>query len=93
MVYGLIGNVPSERLKAMIEVERLVWGDTLPSCVFLIRRHAAEALAENQGLAREYENLADAESAYYPVAEVSNDKELAAAISTILSTLQQIGPI
>lgn len=85
-VYGSVSGVDQSVLNAMIDVERLQWGDTQPDVLFLIAR-SESATCSNGDLRREYRLLYKAERSRYPVHMMQNDGTIGDAISEILAVL------
>lgn len=86
-VYGKVGGVNTKILRAMIRLERIVWGKICPSAVFLIQRDidAGGNLTEcSRQLSTEYTNIANHEASHYLVKFIQNDGAIHEALAEII---------
>ena len=89
-VYGLVGGVPLSVLNGMIELERSVWGATLPDRLFLVTRSAPlrpEPPDKWPHWRDAYAQLAEQEGHTYAVMTISNEHAMAYAEKLILENL------
>ena len=85
-VYGVANEVPEESLKAMIELEQLHWGQTMPDVLFLVERGTVtpEYGEDFQGqLVEGYRDLANREQVNGRVVTVRNNSSIEDAIETV----------
>jgi thymidylate kinase len=76
-VYGTLDGIEIAVLRNLIELEKSVWGDYVPSLAILLER--LEPLREDakegwKSRQTAYADLAKEESMYYPVCMVNNDR-------------------
>lgn len=86
-VYGSVSGVDRSVLEAMIDVERLQWGNTQPDVLFFIERSESTTGSNGELLHREYRSLYETERNKYPVLTIQNDGTIGDCISDILAVL------
>lgn len=69
-VYGIASDIPASQLEAMISMERQVWNGVVPTSLFLLSRQQSSA---DSTLVDAYNDLAEKESANYPVIAIKNN--------------------
>lgn len=87
-VYGIVGGASPRVLQALIDTERLAWGQWRPSIVFHVTRYFPlrnEPTETWKALRSEYDALAKREEENYPVYVLSNDGDLAGTVKHALS--------
>ncbi|MDD5369716.1 MAG: putative DNA base hypermodification protein [Anaerolineaceae bacterium] len=95
-VYGLVGNINPDQLKAIIDLERLFWGKYKPAIVFLIDRTVS--MREDMhpemwaALKLEYRNLAELELVNHPVEIIENDEFSKVVAQQVIDRVQEIIP-
>jgi hypothetical protein len=85
-VYGRVAGLPERFLRRLIDLEAAVWGDVMPTMVFLVRRkEPLRKEPEHLWLKwkSEYETLCGREGRRYPVTAVENDGSIPAAMERI----------
>jgi dTMP kinase len=89
-VYGASAGVAPVLLDALVAVEKLVWGEFVPSVVFLLTRTCALRAEQTQQdfvtLSRLYDTLADRESLHHPVIQVA-DQDLRRSLETVTESI------
>jgi dTMP kinase len=94
-VYGLVGGVPQHMLKAMIDLERMHWGEVRPDVVFLVQRakahHTGLARTQYDELLSHYLALATREVSTTRVVRLNNDRTVEHALEAIVPVLHQVG--
>ena len=92
LIYGRHNGVDEESLRAMIELEKLHWQDTLPDVVFLIDR--PEPFGEKPDnwdrLRSRYSRFATEEDHPYSIEIVKNTSSVAEAVDGVLDTIEQL---
>ncbi len=89
-VYGRVNGVDLKALKAMIRLERTVWGTVKPTAIFLIQRRPQPESAElmnHEQLYAEYLKLATRSPLINQVEIIENDKTINDALDQIVSTV------
>lgn len=71
--YGIVGGVPRAELKAVLDIEHLVWRNIVPTTVFLLSRAQPSA---NILLIDAYKELAAQETVNYPICEIRNESSI-----------------
>ena len=89
-VYGSVSGVDRRVLDAMINVERLQWGDTQPDVLFLIERSESTTGSNGKLLRREYQLLYEKEQNKYPVRTIQNDGSIGDSINDMLAVLDDL---
>lgn len=92
-VYGVAKKVPEESLKAMIGLEQLHWGQTMPDVLFLVERETVmpEYGEDFQGqIVEGYRDLANREQVNGRVVTIRNDFTVEDAIETVW---EEVAPI
>lgn len=87
-VYGVVGGADPKVLGALIEAERVAWGEWQPGVVFHVTRSTPlreEPPETWEKLCCEYHALAEKEADRYPVCVLSNDGELENTVSNALT--------
>lgn len=69
-VYGIASSIPASQLEAIISMERQVWYGVVPTSLFLLSRQQSTA---DRTLVDTYNDLAEKESANYPVIAIKNN--------------------
>lgn len=93
-VYGKVGGVDSKILRAMIQLERIVWDKTVPTAVFLIQRRTGcggDLTEYSHKLSIEYTKIAKGEARHYPVKYIKNDGTVREALAEIISNSSNNG--
>jgi thymidylate kinase len=93
-VYGLAAGCGRQKLRALVEAERSVWGRVQPALAILLERTAPiernDPLPYWHKLRDEYARLARREKRLYPVSVIKNDGSLGATLSTVLPLLADL---
>ena len=87
-VYGVVGGADPKVLGALIEAERLAWGQWQPEMVFHVTRANPlrdEPMEAWNKLRCEYDALAEREAANYSVCALSNDGAIEETVSKALA--------
>jgi dTMP kinase len=88
-VYGAVDGIDRAILSALIEVEKIVWGTSLPSVLFYVTRRTplrSEPMGKWRHWNETYRELVTSENNKYPIVVVDNEGTLPDAISTILAS-------
>ena len=88
-VYGAAFGVPERSLEAMIELERLHWGQIKPDVLFLVERQIG-APDNGDGLQARYRDLANREQIHSRVVTLHNDSSVEEALEAVW---EEITPI
>ena len=88
-VYGAAFGVPERSLEAMIELERLHWGQIKPDVLFLVERQSG-APDNGDGLQARYRDLANREQLHSRVVTLHNDSSVEEALDAVW---EEITPI
>ena len=89
-VYGVVDGIRRDVLRALIEAERLAWGDWQPAAVFHVTRKEPlreEPLDKWQRLKAAYEELAEIEHRKYPIHILNNESTPEAAVGQALNAI------
>jgi thymidylate kinase len=89
-VYGKVGGVAENSLKAVIRAERIAWGKVRPTLIFLISRELKEPPATYTQLSEEYSNLAKREERRSRVHRIANDGTVGEALGQVLSSVNDL---
>jgi thymidylate kinase len=93
-VYGILDGADPESLNKMIDLERHHWSNVVPAAAFLVERAAPlrrESWDPDFEVVRQlYADLARKESQHYPVAIISNEGSIQAALRAVLGELQNL---
>jgi thymidylate kinase len=84
--YGLASGVPEHFLHALIEAERVIWEEILPSNLFYVRRKKAFDQA-TAGAEAHYSRIVEDERSNYPIHVIENDNDLEDAIQQVLARI------
>lgn len=94
-VYGIAGGIPERLLDAMLEVERMFWGQTKPALGILLTTDRSYRADERtnawQQLAALYGALADRESHEHPVISVANQSDVESTVTIIMEEISALG--
>jgi thymidylate kinase len=86
-VYGIIDGIQQQILNKLIEVEKEIWNDLLPTKAFLITSQKPHKPVENNKfwckLSTEYKKIAKRENTKYPVQFIDNSDKLCNVVNTI----------
>ena len=91
IVYGRVDGIPEETITALIALERCGWRDIVPDIVFLISREdplRKEPRDTWRQITRGYDQLAQEQEGFCPIARIDNGGRPEAAVSRILGLLQ-----
>jgi dTMP kinase len=93
-VYGVTGGADQRTLRAMIDLERVHWGNLSPAALFLVRRRTSlRPEEEDKGgfnqLRVEYDNLAAAEAATTRIIPIDNEGELSESTTAVLRAIRE----
>ena len=88
-VYGAAFGVPERSLEAMIELERLHWGQIKPDVLFLVERESGTP-DNGDGLQAMYRDLANREQLHTRVVALHNDSSVGEALDAVW---EEITPI
>ncbi len=89
-VYGAANGVNRDVLRAMVQVERLVWADLQPFALFLVERSApfrSKADATWRRLREEYRTLAEQQDGEHCIHRLRHKRSLDATINAVLDKL------
>lgn len=87
LVYGLTDGVNRNVLRALIEAEKLLWGEWSPRALFYITRANPlrnEPLEKWKRWNEIYSELVESERGQYPIHVIENESLLEAAVSRVL---------
>jgi len=84
-VYGIVGGVRANALKAMIRAELITWGKVRPDTIFLINRKSVNQLDSSEELSKGYMNLAAREVRRNRVVHIQNETSIAEALNEVVS--------
>ncbi|MCW1838748.1 dTMP kinase [Prosthecomicrobium hirschii] len=94
LVYGSVGGANQDALLKLIEAEKTLWGSRKPALAILLVRDAPidrdEELSEWTKLRDAYRELAESESAAYPVQIIENAASIDDAVSQIVSSIKSL---
>jgi len=91
-VYGCGAGVQPALLRALIDAEKIAWGDLSPSAVFYLTREKPLGIPDSDtwsDLKSRYADLVQNEKMRYPVHVVENERTVENAVATVLSFLQK----
>ena len=92
-VYGRAASVESSTLDALIQAERLHWGDVKPDALFLIDRSNDKVDRDARAPLREgYQVLSDRESGQYPIHRIQNDGTVEDSLGQMLAHVGDLLP-
>ncbi len=90
-VYGLVSGCDHDKLKALVQAERVAWSGVSPDLAILLRRSSPigrdDPLAVWKQLSEGYDRLAEYEHSFYPVLALVNHGSLDDAVASIVSAL------
>jgi thymidylate kinase len=89
-VYGRSDGVHENSLKAIIRAERIAWGKTRPTLIFLISRELSEPSGAYTQLSNEYSKLAGREERRNHVRRIHNDRTIDEALQEVLSSFNDL---
>ncbi|MCJ2877538.1 hypothetical protein JUM41_25170 [Rhizobium pusense] len=91
LVYGSTSGANPDALRALVEAEKILWGARKPALAILLDRDAPierdDKLSDWLKLRAAYRELAEKESAYYPVFVIENATSHEEAVSQILNAI------
>jgi thymidylate kinase len=94
VVYGMTSGIARKVLCAMVDLEKIVWGNVKPNKLFFITRNKPfrVELSEEQwsALLKAYEILAVEEKINHPIETIVNSSSLEKVVHIILSRIQDI---
>ena len=88
-VYGAAYGVPERSLEAMIELERLHWGQIKPDVLFLVGRDSRTP-DDGDGLQERYRELANREQLHSRVVALHNDSSVEDALDAVWEEITSI---
>ena len=86
-VYGQLCGLNKTLVESIIAPEKHIWGETVPTAVFLLERNAPFEFAVSDHWRRctsLYSHLADAQLEKHRIVRVSNEGEISTALSIIM---------
>lgn len=94
VAYGLTSGIAKKNLDAMVDLERLVWGDIKPTILFFIMRDKpfkVELTTQQWFLLSDfYKSLILAETGRHPIEVIENSKSVKKVVNGILSHIKDI---
>jgi dTMP kinase len=93
-VYGVIGGADPKIIEAMVDIEKRVWAETHPSCVFLIDRENSFRKDEFSDhwvrLRSAYDELSLSEGKDILVKKVVNDKSIQSSLDEVINIIEDL---
>ena len=89
-VYGIADGINRDVLNALIEAERILWAERLPTVLFYVTRERPLRQEDDEEWRRRneiYRDLVMAEKGKYPIYVIENEGSLETAISSALAVI------